>query len=624
MIRRGTVRAKLVVIMEAVSRHAKVLRGFPPHILAIEGINPNGPTFFGIHMRPACNFRCRKCFIGEQKGLRGSSKTLEKGEIFEIMDSARLAGAKVLGITGAGEPLMDGRLPDVVSKANGLGFITHIPTNASTLGRETAEFLRGNNVTLVLSLDSADARQFAELTSTDEKMFARVIRNIMAAQEAFEGTMETVQHNGSEIQVFRIAIHSTLLERNGAEMEDLACLAGKDTLMSVSSLANAGFASGLPEGSQALAEKHIVICNDPMTGKGVCGFFRFGIDMNFDGELLLDAHAIESRGKLGNIRDFGLDVGRAFAHLAKIKQEFVERHLEGFCPVRGKGFSAWMAEKPAGDVGKVIESVRAGEPILKFSYTNSGAGRFASVLDSPAYHTSRNEESIIAANLARMKSLLKKRVVVLGVGDGRKLGRFLCDSKDVIFVDISPELLEIACKKTMIRAKIINAGFEELDFSAFGSETTFVMLGGSLWNMEGWAQFLGKLSGECPGANFIAGLEFSGSQSQEETIKEYENEEGFAFIFHPMEKLGFSRQDGTIKVEFCEDRKRIEEFFLPNNNGRAKMARIGLENTGRVLLSVSIKLSLKSEMERAISGTGARMGGFDESCGQNHIIELLL
>ena len=154
----------------------KVLKGFPPHIK--EQIKDNSPTFLGIHLKPVCNFRCQKCFIGEQKKLKNLEPTLSLTEIFKIMIKAKKSGIKVFGLTGAGEPLLDNRAKKIIKKANTLGFITHMPTNTSILNKKTIEFLKENNVTLVLSLDAVDKKLFIDLTQTNPKIHERVMENI--------------------------------------------------------------------------------------------------------------------------------------------------------------------------------------------------------------------------------------------------------------------------------------------------------------------------------------------------------------------------------------------------------------------------------------------------------------
>jgi len=300
-----------------------LLKGFPPHIQLEYGIERHKPTFFSVHMKPVCNFRCRKCFIGEQKKLNGLHPILSTSEIKSIMESAAKVGVKVMGISGAGEPFLDNRITEIITTANQLGFITTIPTNGSVLTRDLVQLLRDNNVTLVLSLDTTDGDAFASMTGTKRETFDKVVDNILMAQDVYSETLEEVTINGQSALLHRIAIHMTMQNDNEKEINKVRQLARKDTLFSISPLAESGFAqcANKPTALHTqiysdLTEKHIVACYDDNYDCDICGFFRFGIDINFDGQLLLDAHAIETRDLFKNIRDFGYDITAAYIDMS--------------------------------------------------------------------------------------------------------------------------------------------------------------------------------------------------------------------------------------------------------------------------------------------------------------------
>ena len=100
----------------------KVLRGFPP---SARGLG-SAPYFLGIHLQPICNFRCKKCFIGEQKRLKNLHPTLSTNEISAILKSAKRAGAKVLGPIKIGDGAKIG--------ANSV-VLKDVPTGATAVGR---------------------------------------------------------------------------------------------------------------------------------------------------------------------------------------------------------------------------------------------------------------------------------------------------------------------------------------------------------------------------------------------------------------------------------------------------------------------------------------------------------
>ena len=52
------------------------------------------PIFFGIHLKPICNFRCEKCFIGDMTKLQ-KEDILDIDEIKKIILSGKKNGFKV-------------------------------------------------------------------------------------------------------------------------------------------------------------------------------------------------------------------------------------------------------------------------------------------------------------------------------------------------------------------------------------------------------------------------------------------------------------------------------------------------------------------------------------------------
>jgi MoaA/NifB/PqqE/SkfB family radical SAM enzyme len=329
----------------------KILNGFPP-MLELEGkLHLGNQSFIGIHMGPVCNFRCKKCFIGRMEGLKDSKKPLSLVEIKTILLNARKNGVEVLGITGLGEPLFDKNLFDVIDIASNLGFITHLVTNASMLSEEKLIFLKERNVTLVMSLDAVDSKAFAELTGTNEAMFFKVRDNIMLAQKVFQGTRNVKRLGGETVEIFRLAMHVTVSDENIGQIQELKnILDPAITLFSVSPVAKIKSAESNnfsleDELAAELQEKHIVVVKNPVTKENMCGFFLFGLDINFDGEILLDAHIIESRNLLSNIRDFNLDPKKAFEATIPEKERFIKESIEGFCPARSPKLKDFLEQK---------------------------------------------------------------------------------------------------------------------------------------------------------------------------------------------------------------------------------------------------------------------------------------
>ncbi|MCL6089213.1 MAG: radical SAM protein [Candidatus Marsarchaeota archaeon] len=274
--------------------------------------------------------------------LEPNQRMLETGEIFRIMETAKEAGVRSMAIPGTGEPTLDRRLKEIVKKANEFGFLTLLPTNASTLTAPLVELLRDNNVTLVLSIDTTNPARFVELTGTSRKTYNAVMSNARMAQEVYAGTREKSVVGGKTVELFRITIEPTINRENEAELAALREMLASDTLLAISPLANIGSAkqTGFGDGvhkklRKELYENHIAVCTDPGTGRRVCGFFRFGVDISHDGQLLLEPQGIQTAGMFGNIRDMQHDVRIAYGRLEPIKKEFVAKYLNGdYCASR--------------------------------------------------------------------------------------------------------------------------------------------------------------------------------------------------------------------------------------------------------------------------------------------------
>lgn len=275
---------------------------------------------------------------------------------------------------------------------------------------------------------------------------------------------------------------------------------------------------------------------------------------------------------------------------------------------------------------RIASEILAGNPLLKFAYLDEGSQKFIQILDSPDYYTFKREMKIISERGAAMRRRIKRNVVVLGTGDGRKEAELLKSHQNVYLIDISAPLLEISKKHMGDHVHCINACFEDVDYRVFSPDSTIVMLGGSLGNINEFGSFLKKLKDELPGANLILGMEFADVQDPkeyEQLIQEYRNEAGFDFVFQALKELGFERGDGELAVSFDEKQKRILERFQFNEQGRKKAAKSGLGGVSGVLLSISLKMG-RWEFQKRLDSLGIRVGAFDFYEGQNHILELLL
>ncbi len=68
-------------------------------------------------------------------------------------------------MSGTGEPFVDKNVHEVIKISNENALITIMATNVSVLNRDLIIFLKDNNVTVAISLDTTAPNRFAERKS---------------------------------------------------------------------------------------------------------------------------------------------------------------------------------------------------------------------------------------------------------------------------------------------------------------------------------------------------------------------------------------------------------------------------------------------------------------------------
>jgi len=110
------------------------------------------PVLCNYYLTYRCNARCSFCDIWEKPSPYVSLQNVEKN----LIDLKKL-GVKIIDFTG-GEPLLHQELPDFLSVAKSMGFITTVTTN-TLLYPKLAEKLKGKIDMLHFSLDSIDSEK---------------------------------------------------------------------------------------------------------------------------------------------------------------------------------------------------------------------------------------------------------------------------------------------------------------------------------------------------------------------------------------------------------------------------------------------------------------------------------
>lgn len=274
---------------------------------------------------------------------------------------------------------------------------------------------------------------------------------------------------------------------------------------------------------------------------------------------------------------------------------------------------------------QIIDDIYSGRSTIKYSYVDVGANNFIRVINSNCYYYYRIELALVRNNIAAIRRSFRETIVVLGVGDGSKLSCLLSDEYNTVLVDISAELLHTVQKRIPKAAIVLNTSFETVDYQKLGDNMTFLLLGGTLCNIEAWSDFLTRLREECPMSNVIIGMEFADEEDHKvgERIRDgYSSAESEEFLFYPLSLLGISRDDGTVEVIYNESLHRIESYFVFNSQGKAIWLRMTeTEPPSRVLLNVSNKPT-RAQFFQTANRLGLRRGQLDCSTGSISIIEL--
>ena len=308
-------------------------------------------------MRPICNYRCADCFSGMGTGTRQLDGALSWDETRRILDCAHDLGVLSVEISGEGEPLMDRtRLEQIIQHNNDLGMLTTIFTNGSLLDENFLTLCVDNNVSIAISLDYLNQEGY-EQDVCRRGSFDVLMRNVELARDILGGYQ--ISDNGSA--VYRLAIHSIVGGRNLDEISRISDFCGGEVgaeiLHSVAPIANVGNAVAHPELTIVSEEMvndvvdefsrgDLILCDSAVDecGSDRCATFYYGLGIRHNGDVLFDAHAYETAGAIGNLRDS--DVNFDLGVLARRQRELVGLFYRdfgaGFCPLRHSNYSDFV------------------------------------------------------------------------------------------------------------------------------------------------------------------------------------------------------------------------------------------------------------------------------------------
>ena len=327
----------------------RALKGMPLYLEEVEGIK-FGETeldYLCINMPPICNYHCEKCFTWA--GQYTPKNFIGVSKIKKILDIGEAMGVKTVGILGEGEPLIFSEIKEIVAHINKLGMIPLIATNGSLLTKELVDFLFGKGATIVLSLDTLNGKEYKDWCRGVADINI-VKRNLDYARRIFAKDIY-IKNN---YKIYRLAIHMTMTTRNYQNLEKINDFCADDVYFSCDHIAMVGVANENPEifGGRRNLEKYKKIIKKtreimtPMVmtktscGKNTCCFYYYGFAVGYDGEVMLDTHALETKKIIGNIKHNSI---KSLVKKSKeIKEMYYRKQGGHYCIIRDPKYQKFL------------------------------------------------------------------------------------------------------------------------------------------------------------------------------------------------------------------------------------------------------------------------------------------
>lgn len=327
----------------------KALRGMPLHLQEAEGIKFGETTldYLCINMPPICNYRCEKCFTwaGRQK-LKSFIGVLK---IKEIINKGKEMGVKTVAILGEGEPLLFPGTKEIIAHIHKLNMIPLIATNGSLLTKKMVDFLYTHGTSIALSLDTLDEKEYKEFCrgAADINILKN---NLEYARKVF--SQDIFKKNG--YKVYRLAIHMIVTAKNYRNLEMIRKFCRDDIYFSCEHIAMVGVANENKElygGKKNLEEYKKVVRRTreimaPMvltkTGCDIdtCCFYYYGFAVGYEGEVMLDTHAVETKGIIGNIKKDSIE--KLIKKSKEIKDIYYREYGGHYCLIRDPKYQEFI------------------------------------------------------------------------------------------------------------------------------------------------------------------------------------------------------------------------------------------------------------------------------------------
>lgn len=168
----------------------------------MKALTLSAPIFVWWDITKRCNFRCQQCYSSSGKP---SKDELSYIEVIAILQQLAALGVFYICFLG-GEPLMRGRIFEILEECQRLGITVMFTTNGWLVNREKAKLLKEAGVTIArISIDGANAE-------THDKIRGKV----GSFQRALQA-LELLKEAG----IPQVCVSSTLMRSNFDQIEEL-------------------------------------------------------------------------------------------------------------------------------------------------------------------------------------------------------------------------------------------------------------------------------------------------------------------------------------------------------------------------------------------------------------------
>jgi len=280
--------------------------------------NNRGFTQLSLDLSSRCNYRCDWCFNKHLINKQVESLSLEEKE--SILKEAVELGAKTLVFPGAGEPTLDPDFYPLVEIANNLGLITVVYTNLTgNIDADKINFLRDNNVSIGIKLDSLNPDYFIRRYHVDDLTFDKFFKNFKAVLESYKAT----ETETDDRKIYRVIANMVLTEENKCEIEEISKLCKLNNVpLFVRPVKPVTWAEQVPDewkkiGNTSgelvpsndlvnLAKKYNTLFSPSSTLENHCAIYAFGLTIKENGDYQLCPDHHDSSGAFGNTKSKSL------------------------------------------------------------------------------------------------------------------------------------------------------------------------------------------------------------------------------------------------------------------------------------------------------------------------------